>query len=42
MGCAWNLRIDEGEEENLTIAKREKQGRRGRSKTNKRDRCALM
>ena len=42
MGCAWNLRIDEGEEENLTMAKREKQGRRGRNKTNKRDRCALM
>ena len=42
LGCAWNLRIDEGEEENLTMAKREKQSRRGRNKTNKRDRCALM
>ena len=46
LGCGWNLvfqpRIDEGEEENLAMVKRDKQGRRGRTKTNKRDRCALM
>ena len=46
LGCGWNLvfqpRIDEGEEESLTMVKREKQGRRGRTKTNKRDRCTLM
>lgn len=46
LGCGWNLvfqpRIDEGEEESLAMVKRDKQGRRGRTKTNKRDRCALM
>ena len=46
LGCGWNLvfqpRIDEGEEENLAMVKRDKQGRRGRTKTTKRDRCALM
>ena len=47
LGCGWNLvfqpRIDEGEEESLAMVKRQdKQGRRGRTKTTKRDRCALM